>query len=829
MSNTTPKAYLELYKTNIKPEANGLFEDLESYLQSLRDVAGSYLSLDIQYQKHDLMLTLKLNFAEYLQTYFAYNYCSIKNSFLTESPMYYFITSVIPVAQDTLQLTLVLDTINSLGIEPDDFLKTTRIYRSHKDRFKKPDSWDPEEGGGLIKKIDKYVEDTSVAVTQKTRDWTIKSDDNDYNWYVIYSSPNATPDPEDALQINICADEPVQIGNQMQTKVTSFKDNKIIINGTESPFAYTYYYVTENDATISYQYSTWGSNSITVGKNVNIGSAYQPLTVKVLAIRFSTSGSRLKIEILYYDTLTASNKWIDANNIVMVHLFGHIKTAQLDYHGYYYGYSVNTTDPSDPEEHGQVFSNRLPLPDTLTAISDIDRTNSKIVNIICLPYCPISYTKKSDVYYFTDINWEKEGGASITTGTLKFNGREPNLINNNVKSISMQQYMMKLFNPNEVQATHDIDISNETKLDNSQYFTAKITYDNYNIPLNIEQFDSGDPTKPDELRITQKATSIGNSTFGFQLWPDEGVVYNSQEDYDMSIVVNRNNEIPLYHSAYLDYMRTGYNYDRKANDLAVKQAITSAAAGVFTGGLTAGTRFATIGGGKTVANVLADRTAAQWEREAMTGGGWLHYLGSNKVISAIKQGTFSGLVPDDSDKIAAAVAQSKVNQQSLGIAAAAGGAAISQLITSAVDISNMKQTQELAMESKVAGLQAQATGISTNNDFQLLQWYNNNKLHLFEYRPTEEVRKALNMYFHRFGYSTYEYGTPDVTTRYYFNYIQCNPEISVNKLGKFKADWIADLKSRYNAGVTVYHLHDQTYNFNQNYENYEKWLVEGIS
>ena len=40
----------------------------------------------------------------------------------------------------------------------------------------------------------------------------------------------------------------------------------------------------------------------------------------------------------------------------------------------------------------------------------------------------------------------------------------------------------------------------------------------------------------------------------------------SKEDYDDIVAVSRNNEEVLYNSQYLDYIRTGYNYDLKAKE-----------------------------------------------------------------------------------------------------------------------------------------------------------------------------------------------------------------------------------------------------------------------
>ena len=96
------------------------------------------------------------------------------------------------------------------------------------------------------------------------------------------------------------------------------------------------------------------------------------------------------------------------------------------------------------------------------------------------------------------------------------------------------------------------------------------------------------------------------------------------EDYPLHLIINRNNETPVYTSAYLDYLRTGYNYDLKSQAVQLGMqglgiAISAINAGVgiaatfATGGLAAPYAVsAATGFASSIANI--GKTAAENQR-----------------------------------------------------------------------------------------------------------------------------------------------------------------------------------------------------------------------
>jgi hypothetical protein len=116
--------------------------------------------------------------------------------------------------------------------------------------------------------------------------------------------------------------------------------------------------------------------------------------------------------------------------------------------------------------------------------------------------------------------------------------------------------------------------------------------------LEIDGFN-GTPYLP----IKFKPTNTINSRFAFKLdWGSDSSWNNtsitSYADYENYLLVNRNNEETIFSSDYLNYLRNGYNYDKKVKNeqsvmsyvmggLQVAGAVVSFAASAFTGGASA--------------------------------------------------------------------------------------------------------------------------------------------------------------------------------------------------------------------------------------------------
>ena len=283
----------------------------------------------------------------------------------------------------------------------------------------------------------------------------------------------------------------------------------------------------------------------------------------------------------------------------------------------------------------------------------------------------------------------------------------------------------------------------ESKLYSSELYAPKFIYDSFNLNFELQNM----ATIPTEFNVDFTTTSTINSTFMFT-FPEYELKYSGQ-DYDNILVVRRNNEITLYNNAYINYIKTGYNYDVKNKNIQSTQGWISAG---------------------------------------------LQIAGS--VISFLAAGATGGLS-----------------------AVAAIGLATSATVTIANNISNDVKA-ERSIQQKLEEARNQATSVSGSDDIDLLTKYSNNKAKLAIYKASDNVMKHAADLFYYCGYAANRQDIPNTTSRYWFNYIQCEPVFNEEETSIYK-NYLDDIKARYNAGITVYHDHNNTYDWGQTHENWE--------
>ena len=283
----------------------------------------------------------------------------------------------------------------------------------------------------------------------------------------------------------------------------------------------------------------------------------------------------------------------------------------------------------------------------------------------------------------------------------------------------------------------------ESKLYSSELYVPKFIYDSFNLNFELQNM----ATIPTKFNVDFTTTSTINSAFMFT-FPEYELKYSGQ-DYDNILVVRRNNEISLYNNAYINYIKTGYNYD-------VKNKNTQLA----TSWISAGIQIA------------------------------------GSVLSFLAAGATGGLS-----------------------AVAAIGLATSATVTIANNISNDVKA-ERSIQQKLEEARNQATSVSGSDDIDLLTKYSQNKAKLAIYKASDNVMKHAADLFYYCGYTANRQDIPNTTSRYWFNYIQCEPVFNEEETSIYK-NYLDDIKARYNAGITVYHAHNNTYDWDQTHENWE--------
>lgn len=447
----------------------------------------------------------------------------------------------------------------------------------------------------------------------------------------------------------------------------------------------------------------------------------------------------------------------------------------------------------------------------LDGITSVDRTDSKLIKIIKLPYCPIDYkiVRKTGQYAYdfdqkvqNNYIWQVVDAGTASTSIHRLKCAQPQLLDltftnfdidkvklgrEDIADVELEEFTYN-FQPYEVVDNADPNVLYESKLFHSDFYQKKLVYDSFSKQINLEDFyynrssTSTDPTTAEKpvLAINFKPTATINSKFGFSWNVSQPAQANvkihkaDNEDYDDLLLITRNNELTIYNSAYLDYIKTGYNYDKKANALQIEAANRNAAVS------TAATALSTIG------------TIASFALAGPTGGASIPV-----GIGLATTTTATGI--------------NTVNQWA-----------------------NVNDTQtkiENSMQSKLAQLAAQATSTSGTDDVDLMTWYSGNRLSVMEYEAKPYMKTKIYNTLKNTGYSSYEIGTPNVDSRYWYNFIQCTPHIKFEGILNTHSTWVNDLKQRYQNGVSVFHHHaiagedDQTWTFGREYENWEAWLL----
>lgn len=229
----------------------------------------------------------------------------------------------------------------------------------------------------------------------------------------------------------------------------------------------------------------------------------------------------------------------------------------------------------------------------LESIDRIDRTDSRLIKIIKLPYAPETFDTSGN-YLLVPPSWEFTAAGSLLTlkDLSKAFYREIRAYDYAAGNY-MQNPLRKLnripIEPDPAQVRFSPANSYETKLLHSDYFRPKLVYDSFGMELLPEQMDPQAVTES-AFRLGFAVTSTINSKFLFTVPEYREHLLFSAEDFPGVMPVSRNNEAVLFNSQYINYIRNGYNYDLKnktrqeiAAALGIVGNVTAAGAGIATG------------------------------------------------------------------------------------------------------------------------------------------------------------------------------------------------------------------------------------------------------
>lgn len=814
---------VKIYKDcKILDGKNFIVDDIGDYLSSL---SGTITITGFQYIKHAFNIFIKIDKSQTYLNFEAaddFNYITIQNmqddGTYPEKLIYYFVEKMVWTSESTIRFDLVMDTLNTFKVGTDFTLSDkTIIQREHCDRYKVVSAATAvtktittytycmtEDHGSFYSDILVKTGGSNIVVNSIESNATITQgtiSGGTIPLHVEYSDPftriniavNITYDIDGSFQRII---DPVSEG--MQTILFKDKDQDIIDNidmrwylvyknntainpdefNPQNPID-IYLYADNALAIRQYNDITLDANDLGVDEYLEITCQNNPTAGNNILISYHNQLLDRDEEINVYKYFAENEERFQGAFIFKYSAVLYIcKIFAVYRNGWLYYYStpvevsgagisisysgpVNaysgtyTGDPTDPETL-QLIPYATTSNQTMTGtytdgsincdIKLLDRTDSTIIKIIMLPYCPVNFNFNNN-RYIIDNKWDVSGDL-LKINDLNMNFE--NVIETSIDSPLAELYL-KQFTPNTNASRDD---NNESKLLHSDYYSNKIVYDSFVYDIALENIKESDPefnqASIQNFVMEWNTTNTIQSRF-LAKFPQVKLKRSTQA-FDNILYINRNNEMAIFNSPYFNYIRTGYNYDVKDKERAIAQA------------------------------------------------------DENLQFQAMNYGLQSGL--------------SIAGGSGAGIISSVGGGAISMLQT----ISNnayMAMRLDSGIMRNLATARNTAISVSAADDVNLLLKYCP-VVKCITYKASDLFKKAMADLFYYCGYTRNIQGTPNETSRYWFNFVSA--QLKFDTTINIPNDCLNDIVAKYNEGVTRLH-HHTTWDFSQTKENWEVSLL----
>ena len=504
---------LKLYKTDLRPEANEVFDSIDDFIGDCGAPVHQWNNL--KYTRPDIDIMVKVPLDGSIRMLGQFDYAVLYDETQNKN-YYYFVLNVNWKAHTTLQLQLSMDTLNTFWYEIQAGLgPQTHVTRRYFDRWKKV-------GTLAYPLIDKHPEEISAPpMVQIAKPKAIGPKKR---WTLVYRTDY---------------DSDVK-ANPVTCYVMPEEDTKI------SETSYGTYTLTKNAAAPGIWWAmTNGSNHDDV---FTIKSGNNQRVVRMAD--YSYAAFVIESDCIHAYVYLLSNVELDikADEII----FTVCKQIYRQSAAFGTNFAVSNLDFANPLVMDSGMSTG-----TLTAFGawyDNNKTDTRLVRILELPYAPFNEE------YDSSNKLIIPSGFSLSYGLLKYDGAisgmestiasfdnlapEPFKISDVVNEAGIQ----KDSNPDEY----------ETKLWNSSYYVLKYVYDVQSKPIKLEEFE--------HLAVPNYSLSINfcpstgmDNSIGFEFKCSEQL----DTDFGDWLITNRTTEIPFYSNSYIDYMRYGKAVDER--------------------------------------------------------------------------------------------------------------------------------------------------------------------------------------------------------------------------------------------------------------------------
>lgn len=778
------KSNITFYQTRLAFNSNWQIDDIESYLNTCKTLVIG----DVRYTEPKLTQTIVIKKPQTALVGLDYNYAKITTDSFT---WYAFVQSLSWGSKQSIKVTLALDTINTVGWALLDHLtEQTSIIREHQNRWKCNDT------GVLTAIVDDYDEGINVPKNYLEKKSVLV---NDCNYHVLISKNITTPDEVDKYPYaTLMVPQTKQLYSAAGTSGTTY---------TLSPTLTNIYYITEG----SIKVTDTTTNPTTY--TYSIGDIKSEATCRLISLYKSSTGS-IVIKRHFYTTDTfpysfkesdspysqdysklviANSRRVYTNDLT---IYNQSANPLLDKVVFYKFQSINSGYYSAQYVNG---------------IDDVDKTNSSISQIVCVPKYNDALTN------YTFIEGYNMLLPSADTFVLANGTLTSNVVNHTPTSDDS-------YNP-----------IYESKLLHSSITDTQFVYQG-NVLRSVDWCKADiDDTLDYSITMTYDPTTIQMLKFTTDFnW------YRSNSEYDKYSYVTLKYNVPLFTSEWNEYVRNGYNYDvadynRQKSlqgwNIALGAAQTAIGLATPISGVTS-----MIKGAKNAYKSAHLNYIIDYNQEM------LDLFGANIDINRPQQYDFWDLDENEQPYVYDTFYYSP--QDRANRAKAAGKKAAIASITKG---GKLDTTSQLLFTQTTNGLnagisamysistahanyqqsittKAQAhTSITGNtNSYKLAI---DNVITYEMWQPEQYILNNIAKVFHLTGYSHPVQEKPNVSSRQYFNYIQCNPMWDSSALNGTNPLWLADYTSRLQSGLTIFHKVNGSWDLDQTKENWEVSLL----
>ena len=371
------------------------------------------------------------------------------------------------------------------------------------------------------------------------------------NWYLLYRNQE---EPSDSL-VN-----PVDcfLIPETATKVDSaYIENGRLIPSFIETGKFYYFAVEDKQATLS--------------NGVNVDSSFPDDMGRRLLVVSKTNG-KLHISYLYLNTGTpyiAQNEF-EYDNIEYI-TFTNLPVKYIIKDSYIGTGNAatlyNLVDSMTLEFNNSGSYNEI------DAITYLDRTDAKNIKLIKLPYCPYDFTQSggkleiagSTIWEFASITQANSGVIHVLK-LLNLSTKLEHYIT--TSNTPFEKLYLGALTPAKTDLRKPITDGLESKLFHSDFYNPTYVYDSFAFKIDLEKCDldsyiSSSHQYSTTIKFTMTRTI--NSKFMFTI---EDYTSNiAESNFYKVLPIARNNEEVLYNVPYINYIRTGFNYDVKQKNL----------------------------------------------------------------------------------------------------------------------------------------------------------------------------------------------------------------------------------------------------------------------